>query len=159
MNFSLQPWCVATVATRRGSGLVACVLLAVTAIGCERSAVVVAAEPAKPAAIIAANAVASYFTGAEIQAETDAQRAEVQRALVDILTLGVDELKAKRYADYAGAKDKRTVLEIVADHVVPATPKRLDASAFFADVKSAQAQAAVRDKLDSLDASRAVKRP
>lgn len=125
------------------------ILLALTVSACEQRA---ASPPTgASASAIAASAVASYFSGAELQAENDAQRAELKRAFNDMLTLTADELKAKRYADYAGVKNARSLLELIKAHVVPATPQLIDPARFYADVKTATALQSVRQQLAEMD--------
>ena len=84
----------------RWAGLLLCALL-VSACGPQP------AEPARPAAAPvsasapdaaaeqAAEAVAAYFAGAELQAETDAQRQELRRAFADLIEKRFD-LACKR---------------------------------------------------------------
>ena len=163
MLFLLAPINAVAASQARKIARLLCALVALVAVGCERQPAVVPAQPTQPAplpaAVATSNAVATYFTGAEIQAETDEQRAEVRKALADMLALNADELKAKRYADFAGTANQRTVIELIANHVVPSAPHMLDASVFFADVKSPQAQIAVRAKLDELNKSSGSARP
>lgn len=141
------------------------VLIIFAVVACERNPVVMgtsASPPVPPTvavAVTANNAVATYFNGAEVQAETDAQRAELRKAFADMLTLPVDDLRIKRYADFAGSANQRTVVELIANHVVPSTPQTLDASVFFAEVKSPQTQIALRAKLDELNKSSAPAKP
>ena len=167
MLFLLAPINAVAASQARKIARLLCALVALVAVGCERQPAVVPTLPAQPVPLPASlpspvatsNTVATYFTGAEIQAETDEQRAEVRKALADMLALNVDELKAKRYADFAGTANRRTVIELIANHVVPSVPHMLDASVFFADVKSPQAQIAVRAKLDELNKSSGSARP
>ena len=166
MLFLLAPINAVAASQARKIARLLCALVALVAVGCERQPAVVptlptlSAQPVPlPAPLATSNAVATYFTGAEIQAETDEQRAEVRKALADMLALNADELKAKRYADFAGTANRRTVVELIANHVVPSAPHMLDASVFFADVKSPQAQIAVRAKLDELNKSSGSARP
>lgn len=170
MLFLLAPINAVAASQARKIARLLCALVALVAVGCERQPAVVPTLPTLPAqpvplpaplpaAVATSNAVATYFSGAEIQAETDEQRAEVRKALADMLALNADELKAKRYADFAGTANRRTVVELIANHVVPSAPHMLDASVFFADVKSPQAQIAVRAKLDELNKSSGSARP
>ena len=46
------------------------------------------------------NPIVEYFTGAELQVETDDQRAVIEQALRDMETLPVAALQEKRYPDY-----------------------------------------------------------
>jgi predicted nucleic acid-binding protein len=131
------------------------VLAAALMLGCQRGAPepsAVVAPPAMPSTTLAvsANSVASYFTGAQIQAEGDAQSAELRRAFDDMLALNVDALKAQRYADYAGVKNVRPLVTLLNDHLVSATPRAIDPEPFFADIKAPEAQAAIRAKLNEL---------
>ena len=141
------------------------VLVALTTMGCEPQSPVKSTPPTQVApdapsmSVASPSVVASYLTGAEIQTETDDQRAEVRTALADMLMLTADELQAKRYADFAGVANKRTLVELISNHLLPSAPRLLDAATFFADVKSLEAQSAVRAKLAEVDKSSAPARP
>ncbi len=134
-------------------------LLALLVGACEQRAPTAATSGASPSPAAAAsasnatsaNAVASYFSGAEVQVEGDAQRAELRKALTDMLSLSADELQARRYAQYDGTKSVRTLVELISGHVVPSAPQMLDPARFYADLKTPAAQAAIRQKLDDMD--------
>lgn len=126
------------------------VLFSFALVACERQAPGPIKLP-KPAATapaattpVAANSVVEYFAGAEIQAETDEQRAELRRAFADMLELSPDELQARRYAGFDGTKSARTLPELLSAHVVPTKPQALVPKRFFADVKAPDAQDAIR---------------
>jgi hypothetical protein len=130
-------------------------LLSLALPGCGRQeAAVNSGTPAQKVASV--NAVVDYFSGAEIQAETDAQRNELRKALTDMLTLPIDVLKQRRYAGFDGKPSARNLVEILSGHLVPTAPRALDAQAFFADLKAETAQAVVRVKLDELNISEMV---
>jgi len=92
----------------------------------------------------AANSVVSYLAGAEIQAETDAQRAELRRAFNDMLSRPADELRTRRYAGFDGTPAARSLPELLSGHVVPRTPQAIDTARFFEDTRSPAARRAVR---------------
>ena len=126
-------------------------LLALGALaGCsERTPPAPAAGTAVPASAAAAEApgvVARFLDGAEIQAETDAQRRELRRALADLLARPAAELRSARYAG-----GERSLVELLNAHLLPATPQRLEPESFFADLANVPAQAAVRAKIAEID--------
>lgn len=84
------------------------------------------AETATPAAL------ASLLRGAELQAETDTQRAELRRALQDLRDLSPAELQAARYAGPDGTPGQRSLAEVLRAHVVPAQPAAIDIDALVA---------------------------
>jgi hypothetical protein len=127
--------------------------------GCERQGTVAAPDPSPRQAAVPANSVVTYFSGAEIQADGDAQRAEVRRALEDMLALPIAELQTRRYAGYDGSRDARTLVELLRGHVVPAAPQAIDPGRFFADLKAPPAQAAVRATLEQWNRNPSVKSP
>jgi hypothetical protein len=94
-----------------------------------------------------------YFARAEVQAETDKQRAELRRALADMLNLGDAELRAARYAGFSGQPGQRDLVELLHGHVVPASPETLSMDLAIATRASPQARAAVKALLDGIDAT------
>ena len=135
-------------ARRRWAAIAPLVLGALA--GCsERTPPAPAASTAVPASAAAAEApgvIARFLDGAEIQAETDAQRRELRRALADLLVRPAAELRGARYAG-----GERSLVELLNAHLLPATPQRLEPESFFADLAHAPAQAAVRAKLAEID--------
>jgi hypothetical protein len=112
------------------------------------------AAPSAPAAsAVVGNAVVDYFAKAEVQAETDAQRAELRRALADLLNLGDAELRAARYASFSGQPGQRDLVKLLHGHVVPASPETLTIDLVLATRASPQARAAVKALLDGIDAA------
>ncbi|MES2821576.1 MAG: hypothetical protein V4812_21585 [Pseudomonadota bacterium] len=100
--------------------------------------------------IAAENSVSAYLSGAEIQAEDNAQRSELIKAFEEMLALPVADLKTRRYAGYDGTQDARSLVDLLRDHIVPAKPQAIDPTQFFISVKSPVAQTAIRMKLDEL---------
>lgn len=131
--------------------IVVSVLFALLVNGCERQTPVPETQQAMTPSATAANSVVDYFAEAEIQAETDEQRAELRRALADMLALTVAELQTRRYADYDGTKGVRSLPELLSAHLVPTRPQVIVPVRFFADMKVPDAQAAIRKKLRELE--------
>jgi len=126
--------------------------LALLSSGCERQAAVPSAQQAPTMATAAtANSVAEYIADAEVQAETDEQRAELRKAFSDMLVLTAADLQTRRYASYDGTKGARSLVDLLNAHLVPAKPQVIVPSQFFADIKAPAAQAAIQKKLRELE--------
>ncbi len=137
------------------SGLLACVwAVLLTACG-ERAGV--PAPPAAPAATLQTGAaqasVLAYLQDAEIQAENDAQRRELRRALADLLDKPVSTLRAARYASPSGEPAQRDIAQLLRGHLVPGSPQSLDVDTLLAAKDSRDVQSALRDKLGAVDLS------
>jgi hypothetical protein len=125
------------------------------------------ATPPAPAAsaVSAASApqadseIAAYLRGAEIQAETDAQRRELQRALADLLAKPADELRAARYAGPQGEPGQRDLAQVLRAHLVPSRPSSVVLDTWLAERTRPDAQAALRDKLAELERNAAASAP
>jgi hypothetical protein len=139
---------------RAGVGTMVAALLGVAALG-SCSARAPSSPEVAPASAPepndATNSVVAYLSGAEIQAETDAQRAELRAAFRDMLALSAAELQARRYAGHDGQPGALTLVQLLTAHVVPPTPQALVPARFFEDVKRAVAQDAIRAKLTELE--------
>jgi hypothetical protein len=94
------------------------------------------------------NCVAAYLTGAELQLETDSQRAEITRALRDMLEKSPEQLKASRYADYQGRPGAWSAVELLRRYFVPDRPRSLNEECFYRDVS--EARAAIQKHLNAL---------
>jgi hypothetical protein len=94
------------------------------------------------------NIVVSYFSGAELQAETKSQLREIKKALNDMLNLSIPELQARRYADYQMAPDQWSLGELLNAYFLSAdgSPQETDAR-FYKESKQAEAQRILRQKL------------
>lgn len=97
------------------------------------------------------NSIASFLKNAERQTETDEQRREVQRALHDMLEKSPGELRAIRYADYAGQANKWSVIQLLQHYFVPNPPSTLDEARFFEEVGSPQAREAIQRQLEAVN--------
>lgn len=145
-------------ATRGHRGAVAMLsLLLVAACGPRppepaRAAAVAASAPDAPAEQ-AADAVLAYFTDAELQAETDAQRQELRRALTDLIEQPAAALRSARYAATDGTAGQRDLAQLLRGHFVPAAPRALDLETLIAAKPSPRLQAMVRRRLDALGAA------
>lgn len=101
-----------------------------------------------------ASAVIEYLAGAEQQVETDDQRAELRRALVDLARLSPAELRTRRYADYAMTPGRWTAATVLTRYIVPAKPVHLDEEALYRDAQRPEARAALREHVRAIDEHR-----
>jgi len=107
--------------------------------------------PASAASAIAAAqtgaALVAYLQGAEIQAETDAQRDVLRRALRDLASLPPAELRAARYPSSDGRPAQRDVVQVLRSHLVPARPQAVDLDALLVGRESEAGRAALGETL------------
>jgi len=96
----------------------------------------------------AANPVAQYLKGAELQYETEIQKENIVTAFNDILNLSVEELKERRYKDYTGKENQWDLYTLIYRHFVSAPPGVHLGDNFFNDVKLEEAQEQVRQILE-----------
>jgi hypothetical protein len=75
--------------------------------------------PAEQSTPTTVNPIVAYLRGAELQCEDDSQRANIRRALDDLATLPIAELRARRYADYQGAPGAWDLPRVLRSHFVP----------------------------------------
>jgi hypothetical protein len=66
--------------------------------------------------------VAEFFSHADRQYETAGQKAEIIRALGDMLNKSAQELRLQRYADYQGVKDAWSLTDLIERYFVPSQP-------------------------------------
>jgi len=83
-------------------------------------------------------ALARYLEHAEIQAETDAQRATLGRAFDDMLQLQPEKLRAARYGP-----DRSTLPALLRAHLVPSEPVAVDDEEFYTQAGDARVRVAV----------------
>lgn len=101
----------------------------------------------------AATTVAAYLTGAELQAETDAQRQELRRALTDLLEQPAASLTTRRYAAPDGMPGRRDLAAVLRGHLVPRSPRPLDLQTLLAAQGHPALAEAVRPHLAALGAA------
>jgi hypothetical protein len=113
-----------------------------------------ASGPASTASAIAAAqagaALVAYLQGAEIQAETDAQRDVLRRALRDLASLPAAELRAARYPASDGRPGQRDVVQVLRGHLVPATSQGIDLDELLAGRESEAGRSALGETLARL---------
>ncbi|MBX3605486.1 MAG: hypothetical protein KF788_09445 [Piscinibacter sp.] len=140
-----------------GAALVAVTLALVTACGKPAETVAPAPPPAASAGASAAaqveNRLVALLQGAEIQAETDAQRAELRRALQDLRDKPPAELAAARYAGADGQPGQRSLEEILRAHLVPDRPVAIDLDALVAGRAESGGRRALDDTLARIGAT------
>lgn len=106
--------------------------------------------PTVTASETAATAVAAYLADAELQAETDAQRQELRRALTDLLERPASALAASRYAAPDGTPGQRDLAAVLRGHLVPRSPRPLDLQTLLAAQGHPTLAEAVRPHLAAL---------
>jgi len=111
--------------------------------------------PVPRASAPATNPIVRYLRGAELQAEDEAQVANIHRAFEDLATLPTAELRARRYADYQGTPDAWDLPRVIRSHFVPDGPQNAgivdDPDAFWAAADSEEVRALAREMLHALD--------
>ena len=95
----------------------------------------------------AENPVLNYFENAELQYEGKLQEENIMTALNDILNLSEEELKAKRYKDYAGKEDQWDLHTLIYKHFVPDKKGKSLGNNFYHDVKSKKVQGKIKQIL------------
>lgn len=109
-------------------------------------------RPQLAAAATSSNEVVRYLGGAELQAETDQQVAEIKRALGDLLTLPPAELETRRYADYTGKPRQWPLGRLLMKYYVPArAPDSFESEAkLYRDAQAQPAKDVIRGLLRRL---------
>ncbi len=92
--------------------------------------------------------VATYFKGAEIQAETE-QRERQGIAVPNDLSQRPDNIRDRRYADDAGNPNKGSAFLVVKRHVVPAQPTHITEEMLYNDVQRPDVRSAIRDAINA----------
>jgi hypothetical protein len=96
------------------------------------------------------NPVANYLRGAELQCETDEQRANIVTALNDALTLPGKSLAARRYKNYQGQEGQWDLPTLIYRHFVPDHAGAILGDHFYRDVKAREAQEVIRQILQRI---------
>jgi hypothetical protein len=96
------------------------------------------------------NPVADYLRGAELQCETDEQKANIATALNDALTLPGDTLAARRYKNYQGQEGQWDLPTLIYRHFVPDHTGAVLGDHFYRDVKARVAQEVIRQILERI---------
>ena len=102
------------------------------------------------------NEVVLYLDGAERQAETDDQRAEILRALEDLRTLDPVALEKQRYADYGGVPGQWTLAGLLQKYFVPRELRGIDEDALYRDAQSQKARDVIEKQIRALREGRQV---
>jgi hypothetical protein len=96
------------------------------------------------------NPIANYLRGAELQCETDEQRANIVTALNDALTLPGDTLAVRRYKNYQGQEGQWDLPTLIYRHFVPDHAGAVLGDHFYRDVKAREAQEVIRQILQRI---------
>ena len=96
------------------------------------------------------NPIANYLRGAELQCETDEQRANIVTALNDALTLPGDTLAVRRYKNYQGQEGQWDLPTLIYRHFVPDHAGAILGDHFYRDVKAREAQEVIRQILQRI---------
>jgi hypothetical protein len=94
------------------------------------------------------NSVVVFLTGAELKQETHRQRAEIMRALRDLLHEEEGDpgwLQRQRYADDQGLEDQWSIIALLNKYFVPQQKMTLDERTFVQDIRTAEAQTVIRE--------------
>lgn len=94
-------------------------------------------------------ALARYLEHAEIQAETDTQRATLSQAFEDMLRLEPENLRTARYGP-----EQRTLAALLRAHLVPSEPVAVEDEEFYTQARDARVQAAIGPLRQKLQESR-----
>ena len=97
------------------------------------------------------NQTAQYFENIEIQYENSAQKDEIIRALKDMLSLDINQLKAQRYSDYSGREGQWTLTELLNRYFVPDDSSKVPGDNFFEEVQTPEVQKIIKELLKILD--------
>jgi hypothetical protein len=100
------------------------------------------------------NSLAVYLEQSEVQYEDDAQRAEICRALSDMLALPPATLSERRYADYTGKAGQWALSTLLARHFVPAVAIPLDTKALYREVAQPETRPMIEKHLTGLGCPR-----
>jgi hypothetical protein len=87
--------------------------------------------------------IVTFLGKAQLQIETDTQRAELNRALQDIATLSPKELASKRYADYAGHPNQWTALQILRAYYYSPSPPPPSDAVLYAELNNSAVRSAI----------------
>ena len=99
------------------------------------------------------NPVFWYFQNAELQYEDKVQEENIATALNDILNLSEEQLKAKRYKDYAGKEKNWDLPTLIHRHFVPDKKGASLGNDFYHDVKSEEVQKEIKKILERVKGS------
>ncbi|MBN2538268.1 hypothetical protein JXB37_08345 [candidate division WOR-3 bacterium] len=84
------------------------------------------------------NPVADYLLESEVRCENETQRCNICNALQDIILLAPDQLRERRYCDYAGSPNRWDLPTLVQRHFVPARSGATLGPQFYQDVKATE---------------------
>jgi hypothetical protein len=105
-----------------------------------------------PGVVAAAeNTVVAFFDGAECQAETGANHAELRHVLRDLLRKPERVLPRLRYRDDSGRHRAWSATTLLQKYCVPAHPMTIEPARFYRDLGAPDAKAAIEAQLKALD--------
>lgn len=93
---------------------------------------------------------ARYFDGVEVQYENKAQKDTIIQALNDILNLSEEDLKTKRYPDYAGRRDIWNLSVMISRYFVPDDPNKSLGDNLYRELKSNEVQQKIKKIMGTL---------
>jgi len=102
------------------------------------------------------NEVVSYLQGAERQAESAQQESEIAKALADLRSLPPEQLKQRRYADYAMAPNEWTLGQLLQKYFVPVQPRGIDEDELYRDAQDPRARAVIDEHIKAIHEHRQV---
>lgn len=94
-----------------------------------------------------------YFDGVEIQYENELQKKDIKQVLCDILNLSKDDLRKKRYPDYAGKEKSWSLSQIIYRYFVADNPRKKLGDNLCEEVKTHEVQVEIKKLLQNLTSS------
>ncbi len=91
---------------------------------------------------LSTNVLVRFFEDCEPQAEDKEQAREILRALEDMMTKSVKQLKKVRYKDYQGRTKRWTLVQLIQRY--HSSPVLFSEEEFYRDVKKPEAQAVIK---------------
>lgn len=92
------------------------------------------------------NNLLELLLDSEIQLETTSQRRVLINALQDLKSFQPDQFENIKYPDLDGTLNKRRLIDVLKDHLVPSTPKEITKHSLLDDLRNPE----VISRIDSL---------
>ena len=99
------------------------------------------------------NIVVLHFTNAELQVETKSQLREIKKALNDLITLPVPELRTQRYADYQMRPGQWSIGQLIDAYFLSTSSQETSSFEFYDDSKKEEAQKVLKQILHDVEDS------
>lgn len=96
------------------------------------------------------NTVVVFLRGGDLRWDTLDQGREIGKALNDMLTLGPDGLRTRRYANYEKGPSSWTIIQLLQRSFVSGKERKLDETWFYQDFAEPEARTMTREHLQAL---------